>query len=195
MDESKPTGSCHCGCGEPTAPGACFRHGHWARTRPLIDLAATFWGKVDKRGPDDCWPWGAYCRTDGYGMVWDPKRKRMVNAHIVAYELTRGPLPPRPKGALGATGVLVRHTCDNPPCCNPAHLRSGSHGDNMRDKVERGRQPDHHGERNPKAKLTAAEVAQIRASYTGRYGEKMAIARCYGISSGHVSKIIAGHSW
>lgn len=204
-----PHGYCQCGCGEPTSIAACtsalrgtrrgeplrFRRGHWARVRPPIDLVTTFWDKVDVRGPDECWHWKAFCTPQGYGLAWDPKRKQMVNAHRVAYELTHGALPEKPAGLLGANGVIVRHSCDNPPCVNPAHLLSGSQQDNMDDKVARGRLPNVRGESNPKAKLTAAEIAAIRAGYTGKYGEKMAIARAYGISSGHVSKIIARDVW
>lgn len=118
----------------------------------------------------------------------------MVQAHRVAYELLVGPLPTRPSG-MGAAGVLVCHSCDNPPCVNPAHFFLGTQAENMADMKAKGRQPDNRRERNPKAKLTAAQVADIRANHTGIYGEKMAIARKYGISSGHVSKILAGDVW
>lgn len=47
----------------------------------------------------------------------------------------------------------------------------------MDDKSARGRVPDTQGERNPKAKLTAEQIDAIRHGYSGRHGEKMAIAR------------------
>lgn len=36
-------------------------------------------------------------------------------------------------------GWLFRHDCDNPSCCNPHHLRIGTHQQNMDDMSKRGR--------------------------------------------------------
>lgn len=73
-------------------------------------------------------------RPDGYGVtqVTIGKGSRVViYAHRLAFERAWGiPIPP---------GMVVRHTCDNPPCVNPLHLQLGTHADNNRDQVERGR--------------------------------------------------------
>ena len=53
-----------------------------------------------------------------------------VGAHVAAFMNTWGPVP---------KGMIVRHTCDNPPCINPMHLQLGTQGDNMRDRYMRGR--------------------------------------------------------
>jgi uncharacterized protein (DUF433 family) len=88
----------------------------------------TFWSRVEKGGVDDCWPWAARRGPQGYGAFRiDGKDRR---AHRVAYQLSRGPIP---------DGLLVRHTCDNPPCCNPNHLLLGTHADNVADRRERKR--------------------------------------------------------
>lgn len=84
---------------------------------------ARFWAKIDQRGPDDCWPWLAG-RSKGYGQFLN------YLAHRIAWFLTHGEIP---------AGAVIRHTCDNPPCCNPNHLVPGTHGQNFRDMVERGR--------------------------------------------------------
>lgn len=64
----------------------------------------------------------------GYGMMrYNAKNQ---GAHRVAWTLTYGEIP---------DGLLVLHSCDNPPCCNPKHLRLGTMKDNMEDKIARGR--------------------------------------------------------
>lgn len=83
---------------------------------------ADFWSRVDVRGPDECWPWMNAKTPNGYGTVYFGGR--MVGAHRVSWELTHGPIP---------DGLFVLHHCDNPPCCNPAHLFTGTHTDNVRD--------------------------------------------------------------
>lgn len=85
-----------------------------------------FWSKVNKT--DGCWIWTAYRDDKGYGCFGF--RGKVWKAHRVAYELATGPIP---------TGAHILHSCDNPSCVNPEHLRAGTHADNMRDKVARGR--------------------------------------------------------
>jgi hypothetical protein len=106
------------------------------QTRPLEER---FWEKVDKRGPYECWPWLA-CTRGGYGLIWSKDQQTFLKAHRVSFEFAYGALPIRP-ARRGVHGVMVRHTCDNTLCVNPAHLLSGTQFDNMRDMVARGRRP------------------------------------------------------
>lgn len=109
-----------------------------------------FWLRVDVGTEDECWPWrGSKRRHYGEFKV---AGKRHI-AHRLAYELATGIEP----GEL-----LVCHRCDNPLCCNPAHLFLGTVADNNRDKVEKGRQARFPGSLNPRAKLTEDDVREIR---------------------------------
>lgn len=90
------------------------------------------WVEVSVRedlGP--CWEWGGTRNESGYGLFHASREGyRNARAHRVMYELTYGQLDP---------GDVVRHDCDNPPCVNPAHLRSGSGWANSNDMVTRQR--------------------------------------------------------
>jgi hypothetical protein len=92
-------------------------------------LAERFWEKVDRSVLDGCWPFLGARDPDGYGRVM-VGRDRRDKANRVAYMLTSGPIP---------DGLQVLHRCDNPPCCNPAHLFAGTPLDNMRDMIAKGR--------------------------------------------------------
>jgi hypothetical protein len=99
--------------------------------RQLPSTSERFWRHVDRRGPDECWPWLAARNELGYGVFWVCAPRRFsVLAHHMAWELTNGPIPP---------GKLICHRCDNPPCCNPRHGFVGVHTDNMADMKRKGR--------------------------------------------------------
>jgi hypothetical protein len=106
------------------------------RLRSFV-LAERFWSFVDKSGGDDaCWPYTRYCHGWGYGS-FPIGEKGKYPSNRVAWELTNGPIP---------DGLHVLHMCDNPPCCNPKHLRLGTHQENMADCIAKGRNskgPEH----------------------------------------------------
>ena len=82
-----------------------------------------FWAKVAKS--EGCWEWQG-ATIDGYGSFWE--NKRGIRAHRYSYRLHYGPFDER---------LVVRHSCDNPKCVRPEHLRLGTSSDNMRDRTER----------------------------------------------------------
>jgi hypothetical protein len=90
-----------------------------------------FWRQVDKSDPRGCWTFRTV-GANGYGAFRMKSNHRVtsVGAHRVAWMATNGPIP---------SEVLVCHRCDNPPCCNPAHLFVGTKADNTRDMISKGR--------------------------------------------------------
>lgn len=144
----------------------------------------TFDSHVERGEPDDCWPWHGATNTAGYGAIYE--NHRMVRAHRRAWENANGQIP---------QGLFVLHRCDNPPCCNPAHLFLGTQADNMRDMFAKGRCPPALGERNGKSKLTAEQVREIKRTYKGRRGERQEICARYGIHGNTLQAIMAGVTW
>lgn len=116
-----------------------------------------FWSKVDKtpgQGSNgDCWIWTGPKDFNGYGSVgWKSFNKlKRSKTHRVAYQLLIGSIP---------EGLYLCHSCDNPPCCNPAHLSPGTQGDNMGDAVAKGRMPK--GERSYAARHTDAQIREMK---------------------------------
>ena len=143
------------------------------KPRPIAERFAESY----KLATSGCWLWIAG-EHSGYGRMFRNGRTEL--AHRISYDLYRGPIP---------TGYLVCHTCDVPLCVNPDHLFLGTHKDNMGDRNRKNRTAS--GERNGNAKLTAEEVAAIRAdSRTHRE-----IARLYGIGLSTVSYVRTGRIW
>lgn len=78
---------------------------------------------------DGCWEWQASSRNSrGYGAIGVNSHPQL--AHRVAWEVWNGPIP---------EGMHVLHRCDNRRCIRPDHLFLGTHLDNMRDAVAKGR--------------------------------------------------------
>lgn len=109
-----------------------------------------FWSKVLKVG--DCWEWQAARCPEGYGRF--RLNGKTVQSHRFAFSLLEGEWP-----------AVVRHSCDNPSCVRPSHLLGGTHADNVRDRIDRGREGHLTGEAHPHAHLSTAAVQSIRARF------------------------------
>lgn len=142
-------------------------------------MTIEFWNKVAVGEISECWPWAASRFRNGYGQF---KAESTTLAHRYAYELANGPIP---------EGKFVCHRCDNPACCNPHHLFLGSHTDNVRDSIRKGRFA--RGRRQPRAKLTVEAVRDIRARASTAGLE--ALADQYGVSKSLVCYVANRKKW
>ncbi len=135
-------------------------------SKPLSEL-------VRQGQPDQCWEWLAGHNGDGYACY---KRKRVCRL-ILAEKLGRDILP----------GCLALHSCGNRWCCNPDHIREGTHQDNMQDMTKHGthdgrnRRCEHH----PMSKLSDDDRREIfHSTLPGNV-----LARTYGVSAATISSI------
>ena len=77
---------------------------------------------------DNCIEFTGYRARNGYGQKW--WNGKLNYAHRLAWENKYGKIP---------MGMLVLHSCDNPPCVNTDHLFLGTHLDNLLDAQSKGR--------------------------------------------------------
>jgi hypothetical protein len=136
---------------------------------------ARFWAKVDVRGAGECWPWKRAKNTSGYGNHY---RGGQVLAHRFAYELTHGAIP---------AGLYVLHSCDNPPCCNPAHLSVGTQAENIKQRVLRCRS------RGTPRKLSMQVAREMRALVPSM--SVNAISKRFGVANAIVRQIVRGETY
>lgn len=137
---------------------------------------ARFWSRIRSGTDFQCWEWQGRSNPQGYG------RYAGMAAHRIAYELLTGPIP---------EGMVVRHKCDNPPCCNPRHLTVGTQAENMQDKVNRGRHAV--GSESPRAKITETVALDILRNPDGL--KQCDLAKRHGIAKSTVSMIRSGERW
>lgn len=137
-------------------------------------------GRDIARLVDDCVAYGP--SEKWYGSIRAGSRK--FRAHRVAYVASRG------LSLSDIDGVVIRHSCDNPPCVNPSHLVRGTQADNLRDMAERGRVRVARGE-DRATKLSQSDIESIRSDSRS----SRAIAREYGVDHSHIARIKKGSRW
>ncbi len=161
-----------------------------------------FWLSVCVGEPDECWEWQGG-RRKKYGRF--KVAGKWLLPHRLAYYLQHCTDPGR---------LLVCHTCDNPICCNGAHLFAGTPLDNAVDRDRKGRGGkrngvgkarfrgfDTHPERFPRGtrvkgvKLTEEQVREIRSLHrTGTYSQ-VQLGKQFGVSHRSIGNLLCGHTW
>lgn len=174
--------------------GLCMRHYRLARAdgtasqHPLrVPLRLRLWDAIDtSAGPDGCWPWQRATIPDGYGVVGrEGNRVGTTLAHRLVAEETHGPIPAE---------VVVMHSCDNPPCCNPKHLIVGTIAANVADCEKKGRGNHPRGEETGTAKLTEEKVSRMRAMRR-EGGTIKELSAAFRVGTTAVTYALTGKTW
>ena len=153
-------------------------------------LEQRFWEKVDVRGPDECWEWKANTVFGGYGSISTGSKNKGTRkenrAHRVAYTLVHGPIP---------TGLNVLHSCDNPGCVNPAHLRADTQSENLKESFTKGRHsvPCSVGRNNAARRLSELTVQRLRI--LDRALPDHRVAAVLGVSKATIQAIMSRRNW
>lgn len=142
-----------------------------------VDTATKFWRRVQKT--ETCWLWTGSKTHNGYGML---RTSDSALAHRVSWEIHNGVIP---------EGMFVCHHCDNPPCVNPDHLFLGTHADNMRDGVMKGRFLNT-GSGN--RKLNEHQVRDIRAKHAAGQNRTQ-LGHEYGVTRWAITDIVSRRKW
>ena len=140
------------------------------------EFKARFMDKVSPEPNSGCWLWTGTMSSTGYGKL--KVDGTMLPAHRISYSLFVGEI---------GEGKFICHTCDNRLCVNPDHLFCGTHDENMKDMVSKGRQSKENkfGSGNGRAKLTDADVIAIRKSIE----PQAHLAQQYGVAKSLISMI------
>jgi hypothetical protein len=157
-----------------------WRHGDPLSGRALTGDPLKWLHKHTTHGGALCinWPFAA-ANKHGYGLVRFEGRSQIASRLMC--RLAHGEPPPNRPWAL--------HSCHNPACCNPQHLRWGTEAENAADRIVDGTHMV--GEKHPGARLMPADVKRIRAS-AARTSD---LSRDYGVSRSCIDAVRKHKSW
>lgn len=176
------------------ARGLCSKHYTRQRltgttdygSKPRLPLEERFWRYVDKRGVKQCWEWTGLKKPNGYGQIGaGGAGGATLTAHRLSYEIATGKkIPPK---------MVIMHSCDNPGCVNPNHLRLGTFKENTQDMLLKGRKGRCKalGNANYNAVLTPDLVRYIRSSDAPH----TELANEIGVSPNTVRGVRIGRTW
>lgn len=176
----------------PIKRGMCGKHyQRWRKSTPAgertptihrSDTPTRFAAKVNRGSQTSCWEWTGSKDPLGYGTF--RAHGKNVKSHRYALEASGAVKPSHDSWAL--------HRCDNSSCVNPRHLYWGTRAQNVDDAWARGRYPV--SDERPAAKLTNAEVVDIRTLYAGGVAGKD-LALKFGVANCTIYQITSGTKW
>lgn len=142
-------------------------------------------GPIPKHAPQlgKCWMWEGAKQGDGYGTASMDNMRILV--HRLTFALYVGPI----------NGLQILHKCDNPSCCRPGHLFAGTASSNMQDMWNKNRHARPVGRKNNHAKLTDADVIEIRSRYAQSGVMQEDLAKEFGVSQSSIGNVVLRKTW
>lgn len=152
----------------------------------MIDFFERYGHLIIPEPNTGCHIWLGALHSAGYGQI--NRDGKVLYVHRCSYECVHG------VGSLD--GLMGRHRCDFPPCCNPDHILKGTQLDNMHDMIRRGRarKSPLRGESNPAAFLTDDQVRDIHRKLRAGV-RQIPLAAEFGVSQSLISGIKNGINW
>lgn len=151
-------------------------------SKPVAERLAA---KVDTSGGlFECHPYtGSVMQANGYGQIHEisPEtgKRTTRTAHAVAWESANGRRVPK--------GLIVLHNLGClKTCCNPAHLRIGTHAENALDRVAEG---------TAGRRLGKAKVLEIVRLHMEQGLSASQLARRFGCDPSTTRRILRGERW
>lgn len=147
------------------------------------EFAQFFWSRVAVTADATrCWEWKHGKYSQGYGRISVDGKEYAT--HRLAWQIANKREPQ----------LWILHSCDNPKCCNPAHLREGTHAENTQDIIDRGRAHKPKGELNGQAKLSVMDVRQIKQLLQQGHALDV-LAKRFRVSQSNIWCIKHGKTW
>lgn len=153
-------------------------------------IKQAYWSRVDKHGPNECWPWKGCTNQGGYGRFsfnfLEKENEFIASRLALIYEYNRDIEP----------GKFALHSCiENRKCCNPNHLRAGTQLENIHEMIQQGRKVVARGERNRHAKLTTEKVIEIRRLYALGNLSHYDLGPMFGVDRATISRVVNRKVW
>lgn len=123
---------------------------------------------------------GQINKPGGYGRIG--YRGRQWRAHRLSYTLLWAKIP---------EGMDLLHSCDNPLCINPQHLRPGTHAENIKEAYQKGRKSVSQGPNHPRFCLSEKQALEVIESTD----PVAAIAARFGVSKSMIYRLKNGNTW
>lgn len=149
--------------------------------KSLHQAFARFWSYVDiLPDPNACWEWTKFRDAKGYGRYGVARQS--VSTHRLSWALAnKQPIT-----------QMILHSCDNPPCCNPNHLRQGTAMENARDCTIRNRRPTSFSDLPLEIRQTRNILFVIKARAAEQGISHKQIAEKMGIKQPTVTRMLTG---